>query len=184
MSARKLVIYVALSVDGYIADAEGGVDWLQEYHSAEMEFSAFDASIDVFLMGRKTFDQVLTFGPWKHSDRRAIVLTHRPIDNPPENVEAYEGDVAALAASLRAGDGRNVWVMGGGETVRAFLDADAWDEINLFVMPVVLGGGVPLFPKPSARRALALTAARSFANGVVRLDYRRPDDADAGGGAS
>ncbi|MFQ5561996.1 MAG: dihydrofolate reductase family protein [Parvularculaceae bacterium] len=177
MSARRLVIYIAASLDGYIADADGGVGWLHDYHSKEIDFSAFDATIDTFVMGRKTFEKALTYGPWKYSARRAIVVTNRPLENPPENVEAYDGDIGALAASLREEGGRNVWIMGGGEIVRAFLNAEAWDEMNLFIMPVVLGDGIRLFPNPSERRALTLTSAQSFANGVVRLDYEKANPA-------
>jgi len=170
-----LRVYVALSLDGYIADTRGGVAWLDAYHDPAVDFMAFVSTIGVTVMGRRTFDEALARGPWMFGEGRAVVMTHRPIPKAPKGVEAFDGDVGELATRLRSdleGTGKDVWLMGGGESIRAFHQAGEVDRFELYVVPVFLGAGIPLFP----RREEALTTWRptrtqAYPSGLVELWY-------------
>ncbi len=165
--------YLAASLDGYIADAEGGVDWLEEFQSYDFGFDAFLAEIGTVVMGRATYDQVMGFGgDWPYAGKRALVLTHRPLGDAPEGVEACQGDIPALLERLRAAEGGDVWIVGGATTQKAFLDAGGLDRLELFLIPVLLGDGVPLWPKGGPVRKLLLRKSESLPGGMIRLDYR------------
>jgi len=168
-------VYVALSIDGYIADENGGVGWLDPYFSPELGFHEFIKTIGATVMGRATFDQSLEMGKWEHDNPRTIVMTHRPIDDPPNGVEVFDGDIGELAASLRADlepEGKDIWLMGGGKSIQPWHEAGLVDSWELYVIPVTLGAGVPLFPPGSpALTELPLAGSKSFENGIVELKY-------------
>lgn len=174
----QIKLYIATSLDGYVADREGGIGWLPEIDPASGEdfgYAAFLAGIGALAMGRATYEQVRGFGAWPYVGRPTLVLSTRPPDpGAPGGVEFADGPVEALAERLRAlaGDG-DVWLVGGGATVAAFRAAGLIDEYLLTVVPVLLGGGVPLFaPLPGGDPApLHLRAARPLAGGVVQLEY-------------
>lgn len=162
-------LYAATSLDGFIADAEGGIAWLSDYDGADYGTEAFMVSVDALVMGRTTYDQVRTLGDWPYPGKRVWVLTSRPLDDAaPPGVKAMT-DPTALIETLRTRGGL-VWVVGGGRTVRTFLDHDAVDEIEVFVMPILLGGGIPLLP-PGASRRLSLQETEVYRTGAVRLLY-------------
>ncbi|MFA7429533.1 MAG: dihydrofolate reductase family protein [Rhodospirillaceae bacterium] len=162
-------LYAATSLDGFIADAEGGIAWLSDYNGEDYGTEAFMVSVDALVMGRATYDQVRTFGDWPYPGKRVWVLTTQPLDEgAPPGVKAM-ADPAALVETLRTRGGL-VWIVGGGQTVLAFLDLGAVDEIEVFVMPILLGAGVPLLP-PGASRKLTLLETETYRTGAVRLLY-------------
>ena len=168
-------VYLALSLDGYIADEDGGVSWLDAYNSPEIDFGAFMGSIGVTVMGRKTYDQARAQDPWPNADRRTVVLTHRPITDAPDGVEAFHGDVRDLASTLRRDleeSGKDVWLMGGGDSIRPFHDAGVVDRWELFFIPILLGDGIPLFPShPGPAARLRATHSKRYDNGMVEVWY-------------
>lgn len=171
---------LAVSADGYIADVSGGVDWLNDYFSPEIDFMGFLRTIGATIYGRTTFDWAMAQGHAGATDPtapggRAIVLTRRPIENCPAGVEAFGGDVRELAATLRAelkGTGKDVWLMGGGRSIAPFHEAGLVDRWELSIIPILLGNGIPLFP-PHSRGfgALRLTRTRVLENGIVEAWY-------------
>ncbi len=162
---------LAVSLDGYIADAAGGAKWLDPYFSPEFDFAGFMATIGIAVIGRKTYDQAMAMG---RGDGRAVVLTHRPLAKQRAGLEAFAGDLRALAARLRQETDKDIWLMGGGESLRAFHAADLVDRWELAVMPVLLGQGIPLFPRhPDGLSSLRLVECKSYSNGVVGLHYER-----------
>jgi dihydrofolate reductase len=167
---------LAVSLDGYIADMRGGVEWLNPFFSPEMDFAGFMATIGATLMGRKTFAAAIKLGmPPGSSEQPAIVLTHRLLRGAPAGFEAFGGDVCELVERLRrglAGTGKDIWHMGGGESIDTFLAAGLIDRLELSVIPVLLGEGIPLFP-PHSRglNGWKLTHSRALTNGVVELHY-------------
>lgn len=168
----ELRVYMAASVDGFIATPDGGVKWLDAYNSPEFDFPSFFAGIGTVVVGRKTFDQSLTFPEWPYGDARVIVQTRRPLPAP-RPVETFGGDVRELARDLRSA-AKDTWIMGGGESLRSFLEHDLVDRWDLWVIPVLLGAGVPLFPAGApGLRSLVFESTRGYRNGVVRLSYRR-----------
>jgi dihydrofolate reductase len=169
MTDATFRLYAATSLDGFIADAEGGIAWLTDYDGEDYGTEAFMVSVDALVMGRTTYDQVRGFGDWPYPNKRVWVLTSRPLDDgAPPGVKVMN-DPAALVETLRTRGGL-VWIVGGGQTVRAFLDLGAVDEIEVFVMPILLGAGVPLLP-PGASRKLALLETETYRTGAVRLLY-------------
>jgi dihydrofolate reductase len=173
MTAR-LRLYVAMSLDGCIADGRGGVAWLAPFEAAEYGFAGFLAGIGTVLAGRVTYDQACGFGDWPYAGKRVVVMTRRALGpDPPPGVEAAAGDVGTVVDRLRAETAGDIWLLGGAALAQACLQRDLVDSIELFVMPLLLGAGLRLFAPEGPPRGLALTAARSFPDGVVALDYRR-----------
>lgn len=148
----KISVYVGISLDGFIARADGAVDWLDEANRAvpdgeDCGFGAFMATVDVLVMGRKTYEQVLSFGQWPYGGTRVIVLSRNPISFPadlPDTVSHSSEPPQELVRRLSGEGVRHVYV-DGGNTIQGFLAAGLVDEITVTVVPVILGGGIPLF---------------------------------------
>lgn len=175
-AAPLVRVALAVSLDGYIADKRGGVAWLDAYFSPEMDFAGFMATIGATVMGRKTFEVALKLGmPPGGSDQRTIVVSSKRPRTAPAGFEHFKGDLRGLVETLKrdlAGTGKDIWLMGGGEAIEAFRAADLVDRWELSFIPIVLGDGIPLFPKRKyAEIPLRLTHTRAFRNGVVELWY-------------
>lgn len=173
MSVRpQCSVYIATSVDGYIARPDGGLDWLP---SAEAEgddcgYAAFFAGVDALVMGRNTYDTVLGFGHWPYAGKRCVVLTRRPAA-PHEGVEFFAGEPALLLERLAQEGVQHVYV-DGGVVIRQFLAARLVDELTLTMIPIVLGAGIRLFAGGEPELGLTLVACRSWPAGLVQLHYR------------
>ena len=137
-------------------------------------FETFNATIETVIMGRTSFDQVLSFDvPWPYAGKQSLVMTHRNApDVAIEDVSFVSGSAEAIAASLGDSSG-DVWLMGGADVIGQFLDAGRADSLEIFVMPVLLGRGIPTFPRDRAGPGpdLELTESTAFTDGVVRLLY-------------
>ena len=137
----KVLAYIASSLDGYIARENGGIDWLPE--TAESGYGAFYNSIDTVIMGKTTYDQVLTFGEYPYKDKKSFVFT-RSIQNKEENTE-FVSDVEKFVKDGFPGAGENIWLVGGAKIIASFLNQRAVDEIIISVIPILLGkGNTPL----------------------------------------
>lgn len=166
--------YIAMSLDGFIADANGSVDWLNPFNNAlgdDGDYGAFIKDVDALIMGRTTYQQVMGWG-WPYEDRTGYVLTHRR-DFSGDNVAAA-GNLETLRNAIKAQGHKNVWIMGGGETQRAALDAGMFDTLSVFVMPTLLGNGLPCFAK-GPQHNLTLTATEQKPGGILKLDYAIKD---------
>jgi dihydrofolate reductase len=172
MSQVRIRLYIAISLDGFIADKTGGVDWLRPYESEDVGFNAFLSEISTVVTGRRTYDQARGFGQWPYAGKRVIVLTHRPLESDrPAGVESYAGDIDALSAQLKRERDGDVWLLGGAMVAQEFLDRGLVDRIELYLIPVLLGDGVRLFTRLDRSRTLAFSDARSYSNGIVGLIY-------------
>ncbi|MXU65785.1 dihydrofolate reductase family protein [Oceanomicrobium pacificus] len=168
--------YIAQSTDGFVADRDGSVAFLTPFNDVDYGYDAFLGEIGTVVMGRATYDQILSFDVgWPYPDQRGIVVTSRPLDTRLGEVSAWSGPLPDLAAKLNAaGGGGDAWIVGGPRLQTAFIEAGLIDRLQLFVMPVLLGGGVPLFRSEGAPKSLALQDVRRFDKGVVGLGYRLP----------
>jgi dihydrofolate reductase len=157
---RTIRGYIAGSLDGYIADKNGGVDFLKPYETVDYGFTEFFAEIGTCVLGRATYEQTFTFGPdWPFATKQVIVVARKPLSRQPANVEVWrDGVEAALVKRLRAKAPLDVWVVGGSQLQSALFDLDAIDRLQLGLVPVLLGDGIPLFAK-SARQP-RLSSAR------------------------
>ena len=168
----KIAYYVAASLDGCIADADGGVDWLPRGDANDYGYADFYAGVDALAMGRRTYDQVLGFGEWPYSGKPTYVFTNSPPDDNPHGVEFVGIAPAGFVQTVAAQYSGTVWLVGGGNLAEQFRRAGLIDECLVFVIPVILGRGVPLFGGNAPHTALELTETRSYDDGVVMLRYR------------
>ena len=177
----EVILYIASSLDGYIARPDGGVDWLDEVpeqgdgQEEDYGYEEFYAGIGTVLMGRVTYEQVLTFGvdyPYPGTD--GYVFSRTRAGERDENVEFVDGaDISAFIENIKATSGRNIWLIGGGQLVREFLTLDLVDRIVVTFLPVILGQGILMFPPPTPQVNLELVENRSYSSGMVQLTYRR-----------
>ena len=165
-------VFIASSLDGCIARSDGRIDWLS-VASAEGEdygYKVFFDSVDVLVLGRKTYDTVLGFGAWPYHGKRCIVLTHRAPTSL-HGEEFFAGDPAILMDRLGL-DGVGRVYVDGGEVIAQFLKAGLIDDLTVSVIPILLGGGRPLFRGGEPERLLLLEECRSWPTGVAQLRYR------------
>jgi dihydrofolate reductase len=165
-------VFIAVSVDGFIARPDGGIDWLSivERPGEDYGYQRFFDSVDTLLIGRKTYDVALGFEPWPYAGKRCVVLTQRALT--PRHDETFEsGAPDAIVDRLTALGSRRVYV-DGGTVIQQFLAAGLVTDLTLNVVPVVLGEGVPLFGKTGRDLGLELVDTRRFDSGLVQVGYR------------
>lgn len=171
----RILGYIATSLDGFIATKDNGLDWLFKYDDMDLgehDYRVFLKKIRTVVMGRGTYDFIASEpAPWAYGDKRVLVVTSQPIGDPKGTLEVRQ-DVDALIAELRALDDGDVWMLGGGQLQMAFLERGALDEIEIYVIPEMLGGGRPLFPATGFTASPTLVSAESMRKGCVRLHYR------------
>lgn len=165
--------YVATSLDGFIATPDGGVDWLTPFDDQDFGYAAFFENVGLLVMGRATYEQTLSFGPWPYGHKRCHVLSRRPLyDIPSDGVSRWDRDVPDLVRHARAHDDGDTWVVGGAALFTLFLRHGAVDQIDLFVMPLWLGQGLRLWPEAPPRLMPSLSRTLKHPCGVVQLTYR------------
>jgi dihydrofolate reductase len=171
---KPLVRYqVAVSIDGFIAPEDGGIEWL-ESHAGGDGFEAFLKTIGGIVMGRASFEQNLSFGAWNW-EQPTVVMSSRPFAEPlPRGVEACAGEPAGALDLLHARmTGGDIWLFGGGKTASRFLAEDLIDRLELAVIPVVLGAGVPLFDGAGHWSDFRRVKCEAKDSGLVLLEYER-----------
>ncbi|MBK9030885.1 MAG: dihydrofolate reductase family protein [Myxococcales bacterium] len=171
--ATRVRAFLAMSLDGFIAGEDDDLSWLPTPDPAEDHgYGAFMATVGALLIGRRTLDVVLGFpDPWPYGARPVLVATHRPLPAVPATVRAVAGAIGALVEQARAVAAGGDVYLDGGELVRQALAADVLDELTVTVVPVVLGGGRPLFAR-GAPRPLQLARSQAYASGLVQLCYQ------------
>jgi dihydrofolate reductase len=167
----RFSIFVGASLDGYIARQDGSLDWLKPFEGEEHGYAAFLAGVDALVIGRGTYDSVLGFPEWPYQGKRVIVCTRRPA-RPAHGEELWAGSPRALAERLEHERVRRVY-LDGGALISSFLREGLVDELTVSVVPIVLGGGRPLFAGGLPELPLRLLEAKSFPSGLVQLSYRR-----------
>jgi dihydrofolate reductase len=170
----KILGYIASSLDGFIATEEDGLDWLFAYEGLDLgehDYRRFIQRIRTVVMGRATYDFLARDdSPWAYGEQRVLVVTSRPVPFPKGPLETRD-DVDTLIAELRALNDGDVWMLGGGELQMAFIERGALDEIEIYLMPEIIGGGKPLFPPTGFRTSPRLLDAQALDKGCVRLHY-------------
>lgn len=174
----KCSVYIATSVDGYIAAADGGIEWLHrpEYATTEMAglgYDEFMADVDALVMGRHSFEKVLTFGEWPYEGTAVIVLTSRELTLPAHlqgKVQVSGGAPADVVAELAAAGKTHLYI-DGGVTIQRFLRAGLIHALTITRIPILLGSGIPLFGGEEIEQRLRLVETAVSANGFVQVRY-------------
>lgn len=167
---RRIRYQVACSLDGYIAGPNGEADWIVP--DPDIDFNALFAQFDTLLIGRRTWEAMRNYGGGGMPGMHVLVFsrTMRPEDHP--GITIVADDVKARIDELRAQPGKDIWLFGGGDLFRSLLDLGCVDTVEPAIVPVLLGGGLPLLPSPAARRSLKLTGRRVYEkSGIVLLEY-------------
>lgn len=174
---REVVLYIAVSLDGYIADSKGSVDWISgQDESAEMEdtFTPFFRGVDTVIMGRKTYHQVVSeLSPtrWPYEGAVTYVLTHHPDTDDTEYIRFRNKDACRLVKELKQQPGKDIWICGGAEIARQLIASNQIDRYHLAVIPVLLGNGVRLFGSTDRMINLELVETKEY-NGIMEMVYR------------
>lgn len=169
--AGSVRVFIACSLDGFIAGPDGDLSWLPAPEAGEdYGYGAFMAETAAILMGRATYDVAAAFESWPYGELPVFVATSRPLSAARATVRAVAGAPAELLDAVRAHADGGVY-LDGGSLIRAFLDADLIDELTVTVVNVILGDGVPLFAGVAAPHRLTLTTATPYPSGLVQLRY-------------
>ncbi len=167
-------LYIAQSLDGYIARPDGDIDWLRPFDDVDYGYRTFIQEIGTIVAGRKTYDVASSHGEWPYKSMRSLVITTGPLADAPPNVTRVGADIPRLVAALRAAGGaKDTWIMGGAQTINAFLATEAIDRIDLFTVPTLLGGGIRLFADGRPESALKLVGTQGYDKGLARQSYVR-----------
>lgn len=172
---RKVILYIAQSLDGFIADENGGIDWLAavELPGEDYGYSDFINNVDTVIMGRRTYETVLSFGiEFPHKDMECYVMS-TTLEGFNPDVEFFNGDIGDLIRMLELEDGKDIFIDGGSEVVRELRERDLIDEYIISIVPILLGRGTRLFKESSNRRNLRLLESKAFESGLVQVRYER-----------
>jgi dihydrofolate reductase len=167
---RKIILQLAVSLDGFIEGTNGEYDWC--FTDQDYGMQDFLANIDTILYGRKSYELLLKTGDTSFQKFRTIVCSKRK-DLSFNDVEIWPDDLSARLSNLKLTPGKNIWFFGGAELLTTFLENDWVDEFRLAVHPVVLGAGKPLFQDLSKRKYLRLTHVQSYSTGLVMMHYEK-----------
>jgi dihydrofolate reductase len=168
-----LSVFVGTSLDGFIARPDGTFDFLPPDGGEPHGYDEFIASVDAIVMGRKTFETVLTLGAWPYGKKRVVVLSSRPVDLSAVSggvVEQMAGTPAEIVSKLAASGAHNLYI-DGGITIQEFLRAGLIQRIVITRVPVLIGEGIPLFGALPADIRLHHVATRQYPSGLVSSEY-------------
>ena len=172
---RTVTYGAACSLDGFIAAADGAIDWLHFSRDVQDEIRRYWATIDTMLMGRKTWDAAVAQGGAGRGGGRSKIATYvfsRTLREAPRGVRLVSSDAGEFVHALKRQPGKGICVMGGGELAQSLFEAGAIDEVGLNIHPVVLGSGVPFFRDAGRRIPLELAESRTIDGGCVMVTYR------------
>ena len=166
-------VFCGVSVDGFLARKDHALDFLDAGGNESHGYEEFIAAIDVIVIGRNTFEVVLTFGAWPYGDKRVVVLSSRPIDFSAisGNVAQMSGEPAEIVAKLEASGAQHAYI-DGGITIQKFLAAGQIQRLTVSRVPILIGEGIPLFGAVPHDVKLEHVATRTYQTGLVQSEYR------------
>ncbi|MHA1474773.1 MAG: dihydrofolate reductase family protein [Promethearchaeota archaeon] len=162
---RKIVLYIASSLDGYIARKNGEVDWLDDFNNTGEDYGYYK------LMGNKTYKTSMSLGDFPYKDKKNYVFTKQNILPQAGYVKFINNNIVSFTKELKTQKGKDIWLIGGTQINELFFNNEIIDELILTVMPVTLGNGIPLFTESVKQLKFKLNSNKSYGNGVVQLHY-------------
>jgi dihydrofolate reductase len=174
MSNRKVILFIALSLDGYIAKPNNDLGFLSivDQEGEDYGYSVFTNTIDTVIMGRKTYDWVMSKVPeFPHADKEVYIITRSPKPNL-GNIKFYTGNLNELVLKLEKGKGKNIFIDGGAEIVNLLLRENLIDEFYISIIPILVGNGIRLFREGIPEQQLKLVNSKQFKTGLVQLYYK------------
>ncbi|WP_312941730.1 dihydrofolate reductase family protein [Oscillibacter sp.] len=174
---KKVVLYIAMSLDGYIADKAGGVEWLSGDGSDPENTGSYDEfikTIDTVILGYNSYHQIVTeLSPnqWVYSGLKSYVITHKTKRATDEIIYTDRG-ISELINNLKIENGKDIWICGGASIVNQCISLDLIDKYHIAIIPTILGGGIKLFEDQDVERKLQLIFTHSY-NGINELVYER-----------
>ncbi len=175
MDRKKIVLYIATSLDGFIARKNGDVDWLpsDEDSLEDYGYNDFYKTIGMVIMGNTTYKQILSFGKFPYKGKDCFVFTKNKSKIKDENVTFVSRDVKEFIEQLNPKDNKDIWLVGGASIIDEFLKYDLIDEFIVTIIPILLGDGISLFKRKPDEKKLKLVDVKSFNNGLVQLFYKK-----------
>ena len=175
---RKVILYIAMSLDGFIAKPDGNIDFLSvvDQEGEDFGYYKFIETVDTVILGMKTYEKVLSMGyelPYPEKDIYILTRTPKP---DLDTKKFYTGSLSDLISKLKNTGGKNIYCDGGAETVHRLLMEDLIDEIIVSIIPVLLGDGISLFKNGFQEMKLQLINSCAFEKGLVQLHYIRVRD--------
>ena len=173
-----VVYYVAASVDGYIASPDGGIDWLSavEVPGEDYGYAEFYRSVDALLLGRHTYEQILSFSEWPYPDKPCWVLSSKPLPASQAGITVTADTPDEVLTELKAQGLKRIWLVGGGLLAGAFRAEGLITEYIISIIPIVLGAGIPLFGGVGPEERLKLVESTSYSSGLVQQRYLRASE--------
>ena len=165
---RIIILFIASSLDGFIARENGDVSWL--FTDADYGYKNFYKSVDTVIMGRKTYEKSLEFEKEPYKDKKCYVFSRNKSPRKFENVE-FVNDAVSFAKKIIKSKGRDIWLVGGSDIISIFLNNGLLDEVIIYQHPVILGRGIPLFKKIKKDVKLKFVKSRIYKSGLVQLNY-------------
>lgn len=174
---RKISLFIAISLDGYIAKPNNDLSFLKivEKEGEDYGYAKFTSAIDTLIVGRKTYDYVLKeigLSHYDNGERDIYVITRTPKPNK-GRVTFYTGDIAELVKKLKSENGKDIYCDGGAEVINELLKLDLIDEYIISIIPILLGNGTRLFKDGRPEQLLELISSKSFDTGLMQLHYKR-----------
>ena len=169
---RKVIVYIATSLDGYIATEDDSLDWLFKVEGeGDNGYSEFYDTIDTIVLGRRTYDWIMNVEKenFPYKNKKCYVFTKSRYE-PNNSVEFVDGDIVRFINTLKGVEGRNIWIVGGGDLLSYFLKENLVDEFIINIAPTIIGTGIPLFNKQNMEIELELKSIRRF-NQFAELHY-------------
>jgi len=172
---RKIILFIATSLDGYIARENGSIDWL--FSDQDYGYSNFMQRIDNLLIGGKTFRQMLSFNDNSTSHLRNFVFTRSPQTDVPDYFTLVNRDIAGFTEKLKnEKQGRDIWLVGGAEIISQLLSHLLIDEFIISIHPIILGRGIPLFRDIGASHTFQMVRCQRYSTGLVQVVYRKQNE--------
>lgn len=175
---RKVILYIAASLDGYIAKPNDDLSFLSivQKDDEDYGYSVFINSVDTVISGRKTYDWVMKQVPvFPHADKNTFIIT-RNAKPSIGKVNFYSGSLKELISKLKSESGKNIFIDGGAEIVHELLKENLIDEFIISIIPVLVGSGIKLFKDGRSEQTLELVSVKKFEKGLAQLHYKRADN--------